>query len=1138
MAQQMLQTLVVLSGKVDGSFSALGNKLLSLGNRVNGLSQEIIKFGKEATQEFVAYDDVMREIRALGGYDERTMNTLHEINKTIAQTSRYTMDQAAEAEVLMAQLGLGMKDIQTLLPSVMNMATAGNLQMADSLNYLYYTLNALDMPLEKAGTLSDQMAKTAAISAADIDTLGLSLQRLGSGAQFFAGGSSEVLAILGAISQYGEDMQGASAGTQLRNFMLTLLAPTMSKEKLMREMSMTEDAWTEFETYMDDAGINVTDTAAAMNELGLSMYDARTGQLKPMIQILGELDASLASLPEHEQNAMLGQLFGKRTTITALNLLNSLGTIIDYKKQIEGSDGFTLGMSELMDGGPGGALRELNASWDALKTTVGETISPMVEGGADILTGVVNSITNMDPAAMKGIAASLSAVAAAGPTLLVAGTAIKLLAAVATPGGLTVLTALAGIGLAFYENEKAEKRFKAQFGDMSINVDELTGSLEDLFDASEAGREEYEKHIAVLEEAAQAYEDASVSLSQRLLTAAVTGKTLTEDDKQSIQGLANDLHTEFMTALDTSFDASSSYLSMMWGGDEEALDSSTYRSGMLMLGAVYDDLIAEATSLGNDIGSTIGSAMDDGLITGDEYAAILEKIQQYNDAMAIFTRAEQKKEWAQMMYKYQNISWDSAEDAFAALNMETEAFKQKRGEENAGERAYLQEMYDENIRRGNINPETGMPYSEADKAAFFSEFDRQYEADMLEIDNATGQMFTNLLDTLLGQGALSDGWWLMRELYANGYLKRDANGNVSMDAADWARFLPAGADVNEYADSLDAVEDTARRLQPLLENYMHIPGVHKAMQMVYDAEDIAGHMRTLDPSAVENRDMLWSGGFLTDDIGSSYFSALSRNEDIKGRYVSAFEPLTTIDDWFLNKLSDDQKAWVRNINQLYDTDAILSDLGLDIDTNHPMREYAAAAALLYQKHDVDYYGDYVQTSFDPEIYRRTELPPLSATVDEKGLAQEAGKAGSGAQSALMESWGSPVLVADVEVRKPGQINNHNLLTMSAYAEGGRATEASIFGEAGPEWAIPEEHTDRVAALLNSARQAAGFTWGELIGRNGGLNAGREQPVQIVYSPVIYANDATGVENTLKEDKLRLERWMEERRMRDEVEVFA
>ena len=97
------------------------------------------------------------------------------------------MDQAAQAEVMMAQLGLNMDQTQTLMPTVMSLATAANIDLADSLDYLYYTLNALGMPMEYANTLSDQMSKTAAISAADIDTLGQSMQRLGSGAQFFAG---------------------------------------------------------------------------------------------------------------------------------------------------------------------------------------------------------------------------------------------------------------------------------------------------------------------------------------------------------------------------------------------------------------------------------------------------------------------------------------------------------------------------------------------------------------------------------------------------------------------------------------------------------------------------------------------------------------------------------------------------------------------------------------------------------------------------------------------------------------------------------------------------------------------------------------------------------------------------------------
>ena len=108
-----------------------------------------------------------------------------------------------------------------------------------------------------------------------------------------------------------------------------------------------------------------------------------------------------------------------------------------------------------------------------------------------------------------------------------------------------------------------------------------------------------------------------------------------------------------------------------------------------------------------------------------------------------------------------------------------------------------------------------------------------------------------------------------------------------------------------------------------------------------------------------------------------------------------------------------------------------------------------------------------------------------------------------------------------------------------FASGGRATTASIFGEAGPEWAIPEAHTERTAALLNAAREASGFTWPDLLSRFGGLNGNASHtPTNVVYSPIINANDVTGVRQALSDDKRRLERWLEDRRRREEATVYA
>ena len=120
--------------------------------------------------------------------------------------------------------------------------------------------------------------------------------------------------------------------------------------------------------------------------------------------------------------------------------------------------------------------------------------------------------------------------------------------------------------------------------------------------------------------------------------------------------------------------------------------------------------------------------------------------------------------------------------------------------------------------------------------------------------------------------------------------------------------------------------------------------------------------------------------------------------------------------------------------------------------------------------------------------------------------------------------------------------------MFGFAEGGRATEPSIFGEGDTaEWAIPEAHTERTAQLLNKAREASGFTWGDILGRFGGLNADPNHVnVNLTYAPTINAGSAEGVSDALDNDKGRVARIvreavkkaMNEARMHDELEVYA
>lgn len=174
-------------------------------------------------------------------------------------------------------------------------------------------------------------------------------------------------------------------------------------------------------------------------------------------------------------------------------------------------------------------------------------------------------------------------------------------------------------------------------------------------------------------------------------------------------------------------------------------------------------------------------------------------------------------------------------------------------------------------------------------------------------------------------------------------------------------------------------------------------------------------------------------------------------------------------------------------------------------------------------------------------------------LEAKGNAEYFESSLAKAQAQLEELMGqNPTLTVNTEVDDTA-VREYNAGTKTlriipyivgrAYAEGGRATEPSIFGEAGAEWAIPEEHSEKTAALLNEARQASGFTWGDLISRFGGLNANpSNKKVVVNYSPTINATNAEGVAGVLQQDKANLLKMMkgmlDDLSIREEVEAYA
>lgn len=1124
MAKQTLNTHVVLSGHVDGTFGTLGTALTLFGNQLSGMSRAAMQFIRDGVEEFKAYDDIMREAQALGEYSSSTRKELDEYNKTIAKTSKYHMDQAASTETLIAQLGLNLNETKTLMPEVIALAKAGNLELANSLDYLYYSLGALGMPMDYAGTLSDQMAKASAISAANIDTLGQSLQRLGSASQFFAGGSSELLAILAGISQFGQDMQGANAGTQLRNFMLTLLAPTQSKEKIMQNFGITDEAWAEFESYMEDAQINVTDTADAMSELGFSAYDG-AGKLKPAIQIIAELNAALGSMSEAERNETLGRLFGKRTTVTAKNLLNSLDDIIKYQEIIDKkSAGYAEYMGNIMEGGIGGKTRILESSWNALKVITGEISSERYEPILDWVTGIVNGIADLDEAKLEALTAGLTGIGAAAPGIMAVGGAMRFIGMFATKGSWLALgiSAVVAGGWALYEyiDKTAELANSAKFGTMELNVAELVSHITEMGNAFQSTYADVDHYNAALKAAVENYEKASTTLSGSLVTSMISGATLSDKDKDNIINLGKQMGNEVLNGINASFDGSAEYLTALYNA--KGIDSGEYQQGVNLLSSMHAMLLGEAQTMGAEFGEALGKAIDDGIITGDEYGTILQKMQEYNKAMAQVQKWNSDYDMGVMLHRAQSVSWDSAAEFLAEAEKEYQQNITEANERHAGETHAYRGTFEEMVSRGEVNPETGEAWKMEDWDSYVSILNKGHEeliagyaADMTAIRAAT-------FDALLMGSEYGDAYRLMKTLYARD-VKRDDNGLISWDAADWQDLL-GGSLIDPNNNDSNNIENQLLGLQSRIPWLQKIGADDELIRMLSEAYTIAPYLYSYSAETARKK--------VDENMGlvTQFFTFLWN-----GMEEVAASTLGEMQVWEKNSLDN----MISKLKLEYDFERALQDAGGET-TDH-LADYMAAAQIMYGGDDAKYLWTNTAAEQTKEVQTFLQDNPVSMDVEIPDGEAAATSFVQEAQRYLDANQGTWKINT---INTPGSygINqgggggggiNPNLTenTMLKFAGGGRTTEASIFGEGNTaEWAIPEAHTQRTASLLDAARRASGFTWGEIAGESG-------TPMQLIYSPTIVAHDANGVEMKLKEDKDRLEKWWRDKQLMEKVEVY-
>lgn len=1053
MAQRELKAGIVLGGRVDGSVNVIGAKLdelagkadllgekwLRQGARIDQVGRQIINLGKESVSVYRNYEDGILETRSVlqGVYGNNELNKVMESLEKHAQrwaaSTIFHTDDVADAMATAAHAGWDYEKILAGLPSAMLAAQAGGMELTQTVDYLAKMLAATNTPFSESGRLIDEWARAADLVATDIPELGNAFIRLGASAQF-ADSNEELLTMLAILANVGT--VGETAGTGVRNMMLRMVAPTKSAAAAMDTLGMSEEELEEAFSGVDEASAEAYGT---LEEYGFSAYDAQ-GNLKSFIQIFTDLNDALEKLPsEQERNDILATLFPSRTISYAKAMLEAVksGSIYDiYNTIANESSGYAQRKQDILMSGLTGALETLGSKAEEVKRKIGEELAPQVTGVSSALGNLLDSIAEMDDVKFTGLVTGLETIAGLGAGLLVAGTAMKLIG-LFLAGGYWVVGAAAIIGIAKALKELDEQQFRDKFGDMDLDTDTLSEYVKDLNAAFQTGYTEINSYRDALEGAVTSYTTASQTLSGDLLTKAITGATLTDAEKEQIKGLGRTMGDEVLSGIQASFDETAAYLEMLYGGTGEAKNNPEYQAAILLTDSIHSMMIAEARQLGEDFNKTLSAAMDDSIVTGDEYAVIMEKLQAYNEALAYAQQADRAGEMAVQLHKAQSVSWDSfadfasqTEDSFnSAMATEEDAYIRQRAKQEA--------YYRYAIEHGYTNKLTGRAYTLEDWEKFAASYDAQYQARRIALTDQNAQVMATAFDALIASSDYGDAWQLIKNVYAAyGGLDTafDEYGNYS--DIDWSRFTDA-TDIAALGDQVYGLYEDLGRFEKILKPYKDSAFGGQMLTMLGMTEGLSNVLYASDRGAGAY------GGSIAEDMTAQFGQKIEVTDD-----------------------------------------------GTAAETRAEIEQ--AFAEPIEQEVQIVYKGGstYVQKS------------------------------------------------APGVIHTPGKGLFSNMLSL--FAEGGRSEEPAIFGEDGPEWAIPEEHSSRTAQLLDAARRGSGFTWKEILERNGGLNANPHSGGSrtLVYSPTIYARDADGVEARLLEDKARLEKWWRERALREEVEVYA
>lgn len=394
--QQQLQQLAERQRQLNQARQqySQGNQLQSnmAGFGANAVAKSGVTLFAEAklVQPGVEFDKAISKVQALARLkkDSTELKGLRDQARMLGATTSFTATDAAQGQSFLAMAGFTPEAIKAAMPGMLDVALAGDTGLAETADIASNILTGFKLPAAQMSRAGDALVATFTRSNTSLRSLGETMKYVAPVAAGLNVDIETTAAMAGKLGDAG--IQGSEGGTGLRAILSRFSAPP----KMARE---------------------------SLEKLKVATKDAK-GNLRPVLDILADLNKATINLGTADKQAYLSKIAGLEASSSLLTLVDKAGRntatgrseLDDFTKTLKAAGGEAKDVAQTMGDNLAGNLKTLGSAWEEVRISISDTVKGELSGLVQSITNITNSVghwVEANPALAAGIFKTIAAIA-------------------------------------------------------------------------------------------------------------------------------------------------------------------------------------------------------------------------------------------------------------------------------------------------------------------------------------------------------------------------------------------------------------------------------------------------------------------------------------------------------------------------------------------------------------------------------------------------------------------------------------------------------------------------------------------------------------------------------------------------------